>query len=456
MNLAIRVFYIVLLVCGFASCKSPVSDYAEIIVKDPTKGTTFIQKQGTMGYEKVVLSPEGEFVYSVTDKNAGYYIFLDSKSQYNYIYLTPGAKVVVENGENGVTFSGDNQKVNEFINDHIYLGHISGETCIPCSSEWIVARDNELNKVMNELETSNLPKEFVESHKWYYRMTDWKQRLYQPSGAVFAGKTASVAPEYYDFMKDIDFSSEYILNQPLWFDVLKNTLEEMEKRGMIEVSLDNFFEVYAQRISNPKVRSHFMYELLNHTLDMGYSDDFPAYMAIAHQQISEQEVLDSLPKLEARFSELQIANASLVRGKKAPEFEARDINGKVYKSSDFIGKVVVLDFWFTGCIPCKAEMPYFTALAEEMSKEDVCFLSMSLDTEGPLLEAWKGMIGGKEGAELYLNVPGGFKSELTSTYLIKGVPRVVLVDKSGNIVDAYAKRPSDPKLRLQLERLVNK
>lgn len=37
---------------------------------------------------------------------------------------------------------------------------------------------------------------------------------------------------------------------------------------------------------------------------------------------------------------------------------------------------------------------------------------------------------------------------------IRSVPRVVLVDKDGRIVDAYAKRPSDPKLKLQLEKLM--
>jgi len=42
----------------------------------------------------------------------------------------------------------------------------------------------------------------------------------------------------------------------------------------------------------------------------------------------------------------------------APEFKAVDINGKEYSSADFKGKIQVLDFWFTGCIPCRAEMLY--------------------------------------------------------------------------------------------------
>ena len=64
------------------------------------------------------------------------------------------------------------------------------------------------------------------------------------------------------------------------------------------------------------------------------------------------------------------------------------------------------------------------------------------------------MVKNKKGAELQLNVPGGFKSDLVKKYLIRGVPRIVIVDKEGKIVDANAKRPSDPKLKVRLKQLV--
>lgn len=64
------------------------------------------------------------------------------------------------------------------------------------------------------------------------------------------------------------------------------------------------------------------------------------------------------------------------------------------------------------------------------------------------------MVEGKEGAEVHLNVPGGFKSDLAKAYLIRAVPRIIIIDKEGRIVDAYAKRPSDPKLKMQLLELI--
>lgn len=71
-----------------------------------------------------------------------------------------------------------------------------------------------------------------------------------------------------------------------------------------------------------------------------------------------------------------------------------------------------------------------------------------------MLKAWQALVKDKDGATLQLNVPGGFKSELAKHYGIRSVPRIVIIDQQGKIVDAFAKRPSDPKLYQQLLKLL--
>lgn len=60
------------------------------------------------------------------------------------------------------------------------------------------------------------------------------------------------------------------------------------------------------------------------------------------------------------------AAACPVNARKANlNFTMQDIDGKTVKLSDFSGKVLVLDFWATWCVPCQVEIPAFIRLHEK-------------------------------------------------------------------------------------------
>jgi len=69
-------------------------------------------------------------------------------------------------------------------------------------------------------------------------------------------------------------------------------------------------------------------------------------------------------------------------GKTAPDFALTDLSGKTVRLSDFKGKVVLLDYWATWCVPCREAIPDFVELQKQYAEEGFTLLGISLDEEG--------------------------------------------------------------------------
>ena len=59
-------------------------------------------------------------------------------------------------------------------------------------------------------------------------------------------------------------------------------------------------------------------------------------------------------------------------------FSARDINGTIINTDDYLGKVVMLNFWATWCGPCLAEMPHLQKIQDKY-KDDLVLISINVD-----------------------------------------------------------------------------
>jgi len=83
----------------------------------------------------------------------------------------------------------------------------------------------------------------------------------------------------------------------------------------------------------------------------------------------------------------QTANPTkLPEGRKpmAPAFSLTSLKGEKFESADLRGKVVVLNFWFTGCAPCVAEFRKLNGLVNKFKNKDVVFIAPTLDNETTL------------------------------------------------------------------------
>jgi peroxiredoxin len=74
-----------------------------------------------------------------------------------------------------------------------------------------------------------------------------------------------------------------------------------------------------------------------------------------------------------------VAHESLVSGAQASDFTLRDLDGKQIHLSDYGGKVVLLDFWATWCVPCAAELPQLEELYRKRSGDGLVVLGIAMD-----------------------------------------------------------------------------
>lgn len=130
----------------------------------------------------------------------------------------------------------------------------------------------------------------------------------------------------------------------------------------------------------------------------------------------------------------------LAPGTMAPDFNYKDLEGKTYSLKNFKGKYVFIDVWATWCGPCCKEIPYLKELEKKMKRKKIVFVSLSCD-ENPL--AWKKMVKKEKlgGVQLYMGKDMNFRQ----AYKIISIPRFILLDKEGKVVNATMTPPSDPK-----------
>jgi thiol-disulfide isomerase/thioredoxin len=152
--------------------------------------------------------------------------------------------------------------------------------------------------------------------------------------------------------------------------------------------------------------------------------------------------------------------ALFAKGTPSPTFSNyENHNGKTNSLSDFKGKYVYIDIWATWCGPCKAEIPALKALESKYHNRNIEFVSISVDdarrsgTMEKAHEAWKTMVSEKELTGVQLFTGNGWEADFVQNYKVNGIPRFILIDPNGNIVDADAPRPSSKKLTELLENL---
>jgi cytochrome c biogenesis protein CcmG/thiol:disulfide interchange protein DsbE len=134
------------------------------------------------------------------------------------------------------------------------------------------------------------------------------------------------------------------------------------------------------------------------------------------------------PQKTQAKSRLALQREALVKsvGTPAPDFSLSNLEGKEVKLSQFKGKVVLLNFWASWCVPCRSEMPAIELLHREF--KDKGLIVLGIDEEESQKQATFLQKFGFSFASLVEP-----KKQVSNLYSIGGIPTTVLIDQQGRI-----------------------
>ena len=128
-----------------------------------------------------------------------------------------------------------------------------------------------------------------------------------------------------------------------------------------------------------------------------------------------------------------IARPELARARMAPAFSVITTEGKQISMDDLEGKVVLLDFWATWCVPCREALPHIRQVAKKFQGEPLVILSVSLDSDE---QKWKEFVAKNE-----MTWPqyrdGSFTGPVARLFAVNAIPHTFTIDADGVLQEEH-------------------
>ena len=453
-----RLILILLITALFFSCNNKENnDYVVISgkVENPNSDSLIIQNNLREPIHIIRLK-EGYIFKDTINLTEGFYYINDGEDEVQ-LYLEPGFKtqLTLNNEDCSKTvFIGDGASENNYliqkgiitnsikkVEDYQYYGKLVEDKYLALSDSVYSIKINLFKKYADDFDSSFI---FLEKNTLKYQKLR-SQSLYETSRRIVIGDiNFKVSPEYYpNLFKEIDLSGDKLTNILDYVYFIDGYIWQLTKKQLENNDTTDFTLTYLtnveQTIRDKKLKQELAFLIGNVKLERTSELD-KSYEKIK-KLLSDSNYLKAV---EPKYQRLK----KITKGAISPSFKLNDINEKIIALEDLRGQVVYIDIWSTSCAPCIAEIPYLNALEEQYGSK-IQFVGINV---GDTKEKWRNIIKekGLKGIQLQAT---DTKISFFKDYLVRGIPRFILIDKDGRIIDSSAKRPSDSKLKEQMDKL---
>lgn len=223
-------------------------------------------------------------------------------------------------------------------------------------------------------------------------------------------------------------------------NALKNE-KDHDKAGAIRQQLEPYFEANSQ-LSRKFIREHhnaflslYLMRFEVGKLSLDSAKYYFSSLSPALQKTKDgQKIAKEIKQLEAGSP-----------GSTAFNFSKKDINDQPLQLADFRGKYVLLDFWASWCVPCRAGNPHLLDLYKDYKNKGLEIISISDDDRNH--DAWKKAVE-KDGIGVWKHILRGLDmdklmkdvdnpNDVSQHFGIHSLPTQILVDPKGVIVARF-------------------
>jgi thiol-disulfide isomerase/thioredoxin len=452
-NILLLLFFITLISCENDYKTSYVIIGGELI----NNNSSTVNISGN-GFEKeIFVSEDGSFSDTLfVNKNDYYSLRIGRES--SSVYLRKGGTLTlmidIEQFDESLTYSGSIAPENNYLAAKYLVSEqeMAFDKVYVLSQEKFILVVNKIYKIYTDLlnASQGISEEF-------------KQKEYKEIEFAHINNIENYEQYYQYLTKDLDFKAEETLYKD-YKDFNFNDTEAYETSNAYKRLLETHYQRIAQNEANNNRKDLTLTYL--ETINNSFSDgsvkeqlmfNYLRYGMKANEALesvyklykSSSQNSDNLSKVTSSYKVL----TKLTPGKASPKFIYENYIGGMTDLEDLAGKILYIDVWATWCGPCLREIPALKSLENDYHNKNIAFVSLSID-EKKDYQKWRTMIADKELTGIQLMADNNWNSSFVTSYGIKGIPRFILIDTVGNIINSDAPRPSNPEIRKILDELL--
>lgn len=397
-------------------------------------------------------------------------MIVDLSIKYNVkypIFISPGDSIHLEYNEVDllnnfklISFSGSHTEENELLlklKDILKYDNTNYSSFFNCSEEVFLHKIDSVQHIAHEIlqvyqkKKSTDHQDFKILTQSYidFKIASYLENYPQKMKNTFRQGTITLSEAYLQKKNSYPLNNSSHLNNISFANYVTRVLsinaknifydENNDKKGRSITDLNTFFKSIDAIFENKEIIDYLKFIVLEDEIFLTREKPEPFFK----QYEASNPPSAYLLKLENKLSKINFTKKDYV---------FKDSDGNDRYLSEFKNKIVYIDIWATWCAPCMYETKYFEELINRFGdkNKDIVFIGLSIDTD---IRKWSKMLQIKEMKGIQLISPLGFKAEICQDFAISGIPRFMIIDRQGVIIEPNALRPSNEETYTYLKKL---